>query len=193
MDCSNTELRTLINHWVAEALSVSEEFLGLHSMSSIDAQSIVHVMKDTLLRLQIQLSKLRRQCYDGYSTKAGPKGVVASKIAELEPIALFTPCLGHAMNLAVGGVGKRSPVKKDCQDCCYEVVKLVRFSPKRKTMQKGLTLFVPPHLNPSIPSKRLVVWSCCFLTFLSMFFHLENSVPPISRHVCCHDNRATFG
>ena len=165
MDCSNTELRTLINHWVAEALSVSEEFLGLHSMSSIDAQSIVHAMKDTLLRLQIQLSKLRRQCYDGYSTKAGPKGVVASKIAELEPIALFTPCLGHAMNLAVGGVGKRSPVMKDCQDCCYEVVKLVRFSPKRKTMLKGLTLFVSPS-----PKSRHTFKTACSLELLLFDF-----------------------
>ena len=33
--------------------------------------------------------------------------------------------------------------------------------------------FVPPHLNHSISSKRLGVWSYCFVTFLYMYFPLR--------------------
>ena len=32
---------------------------------------------------------------------------------------------------------------------------------------------VPPHLNHNISSKRLGVWSYCFVTFLSMYFPLS--------------------
>ena len=33
----------------------------------------------------------------------------------------------------------------------------------------------PPHLNHSISSKRLGVWSYCFVTFLSMYFPLRKA------------------
>ena len=98
-------------------------------MSLIDAQSIVDVMKDTLLTLQIPLSNLRGQCADGCSTIVGAQGEVSAKTAELVPRALFTHFFGHALNLAVIDTVKRSPVMKDCLDCCWEVVQLVKFSP----------------------------------------------------------------
>ena len=98
-------------------------------MSLIDAQSIVDVMKVALLTLQIPLSKLRGQCADGCSTMVGAKGEVSAKTAELLPRAFFTHFFGHALNLAVIDTVKRSPVMKDCLDCCWEVVQLVKFSP----------------------------------------------------------------
>ena len=52
--------------------------------------------------------------------------------------------------------------------------------------------FVPPHLNHSISSKRLGVWSYCFVTFFFVFSIRKSSVPPISPHVCCHGNHTTF-
>ena len=60
---------------------MSEEFLGLYCLSSIDAQSIVDAIKDAVLRFQISLEKLRGQCYDGCSTMAGAKAGVAAKIS----------------------------------------------------------------------------------------------------------------
>ena len=51
---------------------------------------------------------------------------------------------------------------------------------------------VPPHLNHSISSKRLGVWSYCFVTLFYAFPIQKCLLPPISRHVCCHDNHATF-
>ena len=43
---------------------VSEDFLGLYSLSAIDAQNIMQAMKDVFLRFQIPFAKLRGQCYD---------------------------------------------------------------------------------------------------------------------------------
>ena len=54
--------------------------------------------------------------------------------------------------------------------------------------------FMPPHLNHSISSKRLGVWSYCFVTFLSMYFTFRKVQfhQPKSPHVCCHGNHTTF-
>lgn len=100
-DRSNKKQLTLIIRWISDNFMVQEEFPGLYVLSTIDAQSIVDVMKDAFLRFQIPLAKLRGQCYDGCSTMAGTKAGVAAKIAKIEPQAVFTHCYGHALNLSV--------------------------------------------------------------------------------------------
>jgi len=129
-DKSNMEQLTLVVRWISDDFEVSEEFLGLYSMYAIDAQSIVDVMKDAFLRFQIPFTKLRGQCYDGCSTMTGAKAGVAVKIEEVEPRAVFTHCYGHALNLGVSDTIKQSPAMKDCLDTCFELVKLIKFSPK---------------------------------------------------------------
>ena len=107
-------------------------------MSSTDTKSIVKAILDGLMQLQLPIHKLRGQCYDGCSTMAGKKAGVAVWVSELEPRALFTHCFGHALSLAVSDTVKRSPIVKDCLDCCYEIVKLGKFSPKREDMLKEI-------------------------------------------------------
>lgn len=137
-DKSNKEQLTLVIRWVSKDFVVSEEFLGLYSLSTADAKSIVNVMKDSFLRFQIPWTKLRGQCYDGCSTMAGAKAGVAARIEELEPRAVFTHCYGHALNLGVSDTIKHSTAMKDCLDTCFEVIKLIKFSPKREAMLRTL-------------------------------------------------------
>ena len=137
-DKSNLEQLTLVIRWVSDDLSVSEEFLGMYSRSATDAKSIVSVLLDALLRFQNPLSKVRGQCYDRYSTMAGVKYGVATQIAEKEPRAVFTHCFGHALNLGVSDTVKQSQLIKYCLDTCFELVKLVKFSPKREAMLRNI-------------------------------------------------------
>eukprot|EP00731_Ephydatia_muelleri_P024881 Em0016g1152a len=135
MDQSNKEQLTLVLRWVSDDFTVSEEFVGLYYLSVIDAQSIVDAINDAFLRFQIPFTKLRGQCYDGCSTMAGARAGVAVKIQELEPRAVFTH---HALNLAVNDTITKVPKMKDCLDTCYEIVKLIKFSPKREAMLSQL-------------------------------------------------------
>ena len=100
--------------------------------------SIVTLLLDALLRFQIPLSKIRGQCYDGCSTMAGAKSGVAPRIAEKEPRAVFTHCFGHSLNLGVSDTVKQSPLIKDCLDTCFELVKLVKFSPMREASLRNI-------------------------------------------------------
>ena len=44
---------------------------------------------------------------------------------------MYTHCYAHALNLAVGNTIKRSKVCSDALDVAFEIIKLVKFSPKR--------------------------------------------------------------
>ena len=51
---------------------------------------------------------------------------------------MFVHCYGHALNLSVNDTMKKSSILRDCLDTCYELIKLVKCSPKRDTMLKTL-------------------------------------------------------
>lgn len=47
-------------------------------------------------------------------------------------------CYGHALSLSVNDTVKQSEVMKDCLDTSFEVIKLIKFSPKREAMLNKL-------------------------------------------------------
>ena len=65
---------------------------------------------------------------------AGAKGGVAVKIQELKPRAVFTYCYGHVFNLSVNDTMTKSTVMRDCLDTRYELVQLIKYSPKHEAM-----------------------------------------------------------
>ena len=130
-DVSNTEQLVLCIRWVDDELYPHEQFIGLHSLEITNADTIVKVIKDILLRMNVSLSKCRSQCYDGCSTMKGKKSGVAKQIKEIEEKALFTHCYTHSLNLAVGDAIKNSKVMKDALETTHEITKLIKKSPKR--------------------------------------------------------------
>ena len=65
---------------------------------------------------------------------AGTNRGVPAKMQQIDPRAVFTHCYGHAINLSVNDTIKGSPTMKDCLDMCFELVKLIKFSPKREAI-----------------------------------------------------------
>ena len=57
----------IVLQWVDETLTVHEEFIGLYAVETIPASTLVSVLKDCLLRLNLSPSKVRGQCFDGAS------------------------------------------------------------------------------------------------------------------------------
>ena len=70
-------------------------------MEKRDADSIVRIIKDSLLRFGFDKEKLRGQCYDGCSTMMGKKTGVSKQI-DVQPLALSSHCYAHSLNLACG-------------------------------------------------------------------------------------------
>ena len=112
-------------------LNSREEFTGLHSLEITNADTIVKVIKNILLCMNISLSKCRSQCYDGCSTMKGQKARVAKLIKDIEEKAFFTHCFTHALNLAVGDAFKNSEIMKEVLETTHEITKLIKKAPKR--------------------------------------------------------------
>ncbi len=115
-------------------MNVHEEFIGLYEVASIQADMLIAVIKDCLLRLNLSLNKVRGQCYDGASNMSGIRNGVAKRIRDDEPRAIYTHCYGHSLNLAVGDTIKNSSIMKNSLNTVHEITKLVKYSPRRESL-----------------------------------------------------------
>lgn len=50
--------------------------------------------------MNLRFEKVCGQCYNGASAMSGCRSGVAKLISDIEPMAIFTHCYGHALNLA---------------------------------------------------------------------------------------------
>ncbi len=131
-DSSNREQAAFCMRWVDQEFQAHEDFIGLYQlMSGTSANSIMDMIRDVMLRLNLSFAKLRGQCYDGASSMSGIRTGVATQISKEEPRAVYTHCYGHSLNLACSDTIKQCKVIKDCLDVTYEITKLIKKSPKR--------------------------------------------------------------
>ena len=151
-DSANKEELVLCFRWVDDSLEVHEEFIGLYQISDTCADTVVKVIKDTLVRMTLSIKRCRGQCYDGAGTMAGAIRGVAAQIISEEPRALFTHCYGHALNLAASDSVKKCKVVKDAMDVTFEISKLIKYSPKRDAM----FLKLKSELSPDSPGFRVL-------------------------------------
>lgn len=79
---SNTEQLVFCLRYVDEDLTKHEEFIGLYDMDSTTAENVI---QDILLRLSLQMSSCRGQCYDCAGSMAGCRTGVATTIEQQEP------------------------------------------------------------------------------------------------------------
>lgn len=77
-DVSNQEQIVVVLRWVDDQLSPHEEFLGFYAVLCIESSTLVSVIKDTLARMNLSLTKVRGQCYD-------MRGSSRYKMLSLEP------------------------------------------------------------------------------------------------------------
>ena len=113
--------------WVDSRLEAHEDFIGLHHVDDITTNTVVHILKDTVLRMNLNLSMCRAQCYDGASNMKK----AAKDFKDVEPRALYLHCFGHSLNLAVADTLKGVKVMSDVLDHALDICKLLKFSPRR--------------------------------------------------------------
>ena len=63
-DVSNHEQVIVCLRWIDVQFGLHEEFIGLHHVPDITADTVVRVLKDTLLGMTLKLSMCHAQCYD---------------------------------------------------------------------------------------------------------------------------------
>ena len=70
-DISGKEQQSFCLHYVDEQLRPMEAFIGMYETPDTTGQTIANCVLDVLIRLQLPLSSLRGQTFDGASNMAG--------------------------------------------------------------------------------------------------------------------------
>ena len=86
--------------------------------------------------MQLSLSNLRAQAYDGASSTFDRNTGVTVQVAAEQPKALSTHCKGHSLNLGTKTTMTNSKHVKDVMRTVTEIISLVKYSPKRERIIK---------------------------------------------------------
>ena len=155
-DTSNKEQLVFCSRWVDQYFDPHEEFIGLYHIKDIITETIVAVLKDTVLRMNLNLSMCCGQCYDGTANMKK----VTREIKAIEPTVFYLHCYGHSLNLATADTLKQVRPMADTLDHVLEVCKLLRFSPRRDAIFGRLKNSIMPHV-PGLCTLCLTCWTVC--------------------------------
>ena len=133
-DVSCAEQLNISIRYVDDQYIIHEDSIGLFQLSSTDAATITHAIKDILVRTSLPLSLCRGQAYDGAATMQGKRSGVATRLKEEEPAAVPVHCLAHSLNLCLQDAARSIVIIRDSMDIVREIVKLINYSPKRKAL-----------------------------------------------------------
>ena len=73
--------------------------MGFYEVSSTTEENLAKAAKDVLLRLNLLLSGLRGQTYDGAANMSGNSKGAQARIREKQPLVLYVHCCPHCVNL----------------------------------------------------------------------------------------------
>ena len=99
--------------YVDEHFNPLEMFMGLHEPPSTTGDVIAKCAFDVLLRLQLPLTMLREQTYDGASNMPGKYSGCHAIIAQEQPLALNVHCGALSTNLVAQAVTETVDVVRD--------------------------------------------------------------------------------
>lgn len=98
-DCSGIEQEAICLRYIDANLEPHEDFIGMYEPPETSGKTIAKCIFDVLLRLQLPVSMLRGQAYDGASNMAGVYNGCQAIVREAQPLALYVHCGAHCANL----------------------------------------------------------------------------------------------
>lgn len=112
-------------------LTIHEIFMGFYETSNTKSETLLNIIKDVLLRYDLDITNLRGQCFDGAPNMSGKHSGVQALLRELEPRALFVHCKAHTLNLVAQDAMKNVVMISNFLGVAKDVISFIRDSPKR--------------------------------------------------------------
>lgn len=155
-DVSNVEQVSICIRIVSEEFMVSEIFMGFYQTDDTRSESLFRIIQDVLIRLNLDISKVRGQCFDGARNVSGKLSGLQARIRDIEPRALFVHCFAHSLNLMVQDALEGLPLIRNFIGIIKELINFIRDSPKRVAFFKQLQAAIntgSPLLSPFCPTR----------------------------------------
>lgn len=135
--------------------NVREEFLKFVHMDRVTGETISTTILRTLEDLQLDVTNLRGQTYDGAAAMASETLGVQKRIREIAPLAIYSHCANHSLNLVLVH-SCQLPAVRNTIDSMKEICRFFNNSPKREGLLKCIVLF-----HTSDDSKRKPLLNLC--------------------------------
>ena len=103
-DVQGLEQESICVRYVDANYGVHEDFVGLYNIAETTDASLSNMIQDALLRLNLPITDLRAQTYDGASNMSGKYTGCQARIKEVQPLAHYTHCGAHVTHLVCSKV-----------------------------------------------------------------------------------------
>ena len=92
----------IVSRFVDSSDEIREEFISfVHCDTGTTGKALSHKILSSLEELQLDLRMIRGQGYDGAGNMAGKNKGTAALIQQQYPLAVYTHCAAHVLNLCV--------------------------------------------------------------------------------------------
>ncbi|CAB3985113.1 zinc finger MYM-type 1-like [Paramuricea clavata] len=99
-DTSHNEQFSITVRYVYQG-DVEEKLLALRIVDQTTSEMLFETLCAVLKSHDIDVTRLRGQCYDGASNVSGIRTGLQARIKEISPSALFVHCYAHVLNLVI--------------------------------------------------------------------------------------------
>ena len=131
------EQLSLCIRYVTHDLLVHEEWLCFETLMDTSAEIISTTLKNLVASHGLSMENCRAQGYDGASNMRGARGGVKTKILAEYPLATFSYCSGHNLNLIVKDASSSHEWLIDAIESLEQTVYHILWSPRRKASFKS--------------------------------------------------------
>ena len=133
-DISHNEQMCIAIRWVDSSYQIHETALGLVQLPDTKALTLFTIIKDVLVRCSLPIASCIGQAYDGASCMSGVRNGVQALIKKEADHCLYVHCFAHSLNLAIQDVTKRCELLCNFMQFIFQLVQLIKFSPKRMNL-----------------------------------------------------------
>ena len=98
-DCANLELVSIVIRFVDRNKEIRKKFLGFLTLECIMGDVLSRALVNWPQTHEIDITSCRGQGYDGTSCISSSNVGVQAKIREVSPLAFYTHCQSHQLNL----------------------------------------------------------------------------------------------
>ncbi|KAK0149824.1 Zinc finger MYM-type protein 1 [Merluccius polli] len=125
--------------YIDHDLIVHEEFVGMYEVYVTTGENLAKVIMDVLLRLNLSVTLLRGQAYDGAANMAGIYSGAQAIIKKHQPLVPYVHCGAHCVNLITQHACTASSVVRDSLQWAHELGVLFGQSMKIKSIFQDIT------------------------------------------------------
>lgn len=154
-DMSGHEQFSISIRWINSGSEVREDCIGLVEVQNTDSATLSGVIKDSLIRCNLDLQKLVGQGYDGASNMSGRLTGVGARISAEYPAAMYIHCNNHCLQLCVQDAGSESRCVQEGLNLCTTIYNLIKLSPKRLGVFETIQKHQPAHNQSNASIKPL--------------------------------------